>query len=133
MLTWGEFSGLSLANHLHIWSWCAQASLSQDGFQLVSSPSFCPSPRLRAFSVHVLGREIHKNAPSQVPVFLLVSHLEASAGDQLQLLSLGPIYSYLNMAISTYTEKAFGKFQQPYMIKISLIKSIYQKKKKTYS
>ena len=37
--------------------------------------------------MHVLGQEIHKNAPSQGP--RLVSHLEASAGDQLQLISLG--------------------------------------------
>ena len=47
---------------------------------------------LRAFSAHVLGGAIHKNAPSQGPVLPLVSLLQASAGDQLWLLSLGLIY-----------------------------------------
>ena len=78
-------------------------SLSQGGFQLASSPS-CPSPKLRAFSEHVSGQEIHKNAPSQGPLLPLVSHLKMSAGDQLQLLSLGPI-SYLRAARQLLTGK----------------------------
>lgn len=60
------------------------------GFQPVSSPSFCPCPRRKAFSVHALSWETHKNAVNQGPLLLLVSYLGASAGDQLQLLSLGP-------------------------------------------
>lgn len=44
LLIWGQFSGLSLANRLQIWSWCGWASLSQDGFQLASlSPLVLPS------------------------------------------------------------------------------------------
>ena len=35
-------------------------------------------------------KEIHRNAPSQGP--LLVSHLKALPGDQVQLLRLGPGY-----------------------------------------
>ena len=38
--------------------------LSQGGFQLTSSLSFCPSSRLRVFSARVSGQEIHKNVPS---------------------------------------------------------------------
>ena len=38
--------------------------LSQEGFQLASSLSFCLSSRLRDFSAHVSGQEIHKNVPS---------------------------------------------------------------------
>ena len=38
--------------------------LSQKGFQLASSLSFCLSSRLRVFSAHVSGQEIHKNVPS---------------------------------------------------------------------
>ena len=79
-----------LASHLNIWSWYGHASLNQDGFQPASSPSFCPSPRPKAFSVHALSWETHKNAVNQDPLLLLVSYLGASAGDQLQLLSLGP-------------------------------------------
>ena len=47
-------------------------------------------PRPRAFSVHALSWETHKNALNQGPVLLLVSYLGGSAGDQLQLLILGP-------------------------------------------
>lgn len=81
-----------LANHLHNWARCVWASLNQAGFWLASSPSFCPSPGLRAFSVYVLGGKIHKNAPNHGPVLPQVSHLQASAGEQLWLLSLGPTY-----------------------------------------
>ena len=40
----------------------------------------------------MLARETHENTPNQDPALPLVSHLEASAGDQLQLLSPGPVY-----------------------------------------
>lgn len=66
------------------------------------SLSFSSSPSLRAFSEHVLGWKIHKNAPNQDPMLPLLYHPEASAGDQLQWLSLGklvtavrPIYPLL--------------------------------------
>ena len=114
LLIQGQFSRLSLANHLHILSWCGHASLSQDGLQLASSPSFCPSPSLRASSAHVLGWEIHKNAPNQGPMLLLVSHLKASSGDQLQLLSLGPV-SPTSPSCTTYL---------PLVIPIRIIKLI---------
>ena len=91
--------GRFLAHHLHIWSWCGCACLSQDGFQLASSPSCCPSPRLRAFSAHVSGWEIHKKVPSRDPVLLLASHLEASAGDQLPLFSLGHTHLLLKSMV----------------------------------
>ena len=38
--------------------------LSQDGFQLASSLSFCPSSGLRVFFACVSGQEILKNVPS---------------------------------------------------------------------
>lgn len=38
------------------------------------------------------GWDIHTNAPSQGPILLQVPHLEASAGDQTQLLILEPMY-----------------------------------------
>ena len=38
-----------------------------DGFQQVSSSFLHPSPRLKAFSVHASGREIHKNASHSRP------------------------------------------------------------------
>ena len=66
-------------------------------------PSFRPSPRLRTPSVHVSDWEILLTtrmkklwslclSPNPGPVLQLVSYLEVSAGDQLQLLSLRPIH-----------------------------------------
>ena len=121
MLIWGQFSGLSRASHLACAHFSpvrvhpdGHASVSQGGFRRqgfwgvgrtssgLASPSSFVLPRLKASSAHASGWEIPLTtrtrklwslclSPNQGPMLLLVSCLEASAGDQLQLLSPWPI------------------------------------------
>ena len=68
-LMWGQFSGLSLANHLHIWSWCGWALAVKMDSNWHLSLSFGPSPTRRAVSVPVLswGIQPRPSAPPDIP------------------------------------------------------------------
>lgn len=75
LLLWGQLS--------RFFSWPVISIFvpgGSDGFQLASSPSFCPYPRLRAFSVCVSGLDTHQTAPNLSSVLPLESHFKVSEG-----------------------------------------------------
>ena len=139
MLIWGQFSGLSRASHLACAHFSpvrvhpdGHASVSQGGFRRqgfwgvgrtssgLASPSSFVLPRLKASSAHASGWEIPLTtrtrklwslclSPNQGPMLLLVSCLEASAGDQLQLLSPGPVYLPHHHDTSSKDQECWGK------------------------
>lgn len=84
-LVWRQFpfAFCLLVNHLHIWSWCGHASLSQMSSSRCLLHPFILPLDWRPFSVHASGWEIHKNASSSRPNPPTGIRFEMSAGDQL--------------------------------------------------